>query len=607
MTGDKSLQRKDVAQESKWDAENVYSSWDEWQDELDAVAAELPTLSQFAGALGDSPSVLVDWLELYCRQRRRVMRLLIFARMANAVDSGDTVAKGKMGQVMGLFGKFSAATAFAEPEMIALDATLLEWTKSEPGLATYEHYFHNLLRGKRHRRSSEVEEVLGMLSDPLGSVSQTARELTNTDLSFADAVDGHGGRHHVGQDMLPPTGITSRDRDLRRTAWESFCDGHLAMKNTLASNYITSVKGSIFNARVRGYNSVLESVLSPHNVPLEVFHNLINTFEKNLSTWQRYWDVKRRVLGFDSIHPYDIWAPIAGEGSKIEFKQAVHWISAAMGPLGEEYAEVLRRGCLEEGWVDYAPNRGKMQGAASSPCDDTHPFIYMSYNDNLMSLSVLAHELGHSMHTYLSDRNQPEIYNFYLGDLPSMAVMETASNFHQALTRAYLLQEKKDDPNFQIALIDEAIFNFHRYFFIMPTLARFELEVYTRAQEGKPLNADILNGIMGDLYSQGYGTTMTDDRERTSITWSQFAHLYVPFYTFQYAIGISAAHALAEDVIAGEEKAVENYLEFLKAGVSLYAMDSFKLAGVDMSGPRPVEKTFKVVENLVDRLEGLTL
>ena len=263
----------------------------------------------------------------------------------------------------------------------------------------------------------------------------------------------------------------------------------------------------------------------------------------------------------------------------------------------------LRRGCLEDGWVDYAPNVGKAQGAASSPSYDTPPFIFTSYNNSLMAMSILAHELGHSMHSYLTDVNQPHIYNGF-SDL-SMTVAETASNFNQALVRAHLMQSRADDPVFQMTLIDEAMFNFHRYFFIMPTLARFELEVHSRAEQGKPLTVDILNDIMADLYADGYGDSMTDDRRRTAITWAQFGHLYIPYYTFQYAIGISAAHALAGEILADSDGAVDNYLNFLKAGSSLYALDLFELAGLDMTKPAVVEASFGVLADMVDRLEEL--
>jgi len=428
-------------------------------------------------------------------------------------------------------------------------------------------------------------------------------ELTNLDMTFPAAIDSQGQSHPVVQAVVPPSGIQSPDRELRRSAWENYYDGFLSLKNTLASNYIASVKQNLFLARVRGYDSVLEFKLAPHNVPVEVFHNLLETFQANISTWHRYWEAKRKLLGVDKLHPYDIWAPIVQNQPVVPYREGVEMIAAGMAPLGEEYVAVLRRGCLEDGWVDYAPNVGKAQGAASGPSYDTPPFIFTSYNDTLMAMSILAHELGHSMHSYLIDANQPHIYNLS-GEL-SMTVAETASNFNQALVRAHLLNTRADDPVFQLALIDEALFNFHRYFFIMPTLARFEFEVHTRAEQGQPLTAAILNDLMAGLFAEGYGDTMTDDPQRTAITWAQFGHLYASYYTFQYSIGISAAHALADQILAGSSGAVDNYLNFLKAGSSLYTMDLFDLAGVDMTKSVVVEKTFGVLADLVDRLENL--
>jgi oligoendopeptidase F len=608
MTTNQVLQRQDVPQESKWHSEALFASWEEWETEAAEMESLLPHLSAFQGALTQEPSLLADWLTLVNALDRRLMRLFVYAFFANAVDANDMAAKEHMGQISALYTRFKAASAFAEPAMLQLGEGLLAWAKEEPRLALYKHYFADLLRQRAHRRSAEVEEILSMVQEPFRQAVHTASELTDLEMKFADALDSRGQNHPVIQTTIPST-LQSPDRELRRTAWENYCDGYLSFKNTLASSYLASVKQNLFLARVRGYDSVLEARLKPANMPLEVFHNLIDAFKDNISTWHRYWAVKRRALGVEALHPYDIWAPIvmspAGAAlPAIPYPEGVELICAGMAPLGEDYVAVLRRGCLEDGWVDYAPNAGKAQGAASWPCYDSPPYIFTSYDDSLPAVSTLAHELGHSMHSYLTDVSQPHVYN----DLYPlfMSAAETASNFNQALVRAHLLQTTANDPVFQLALIDEAMDNFHRYFFIMPTLARFEFEVYSRAEQGQPLSADILNELMAGLFAEGYGDTMIDDRERTAITWAQFSHLYTPYYTFQYAIGISAAHALAEQVIAGHDSAPDNYLNFLKAGNSLYQMDLFKLAGVDMTKPDVVKKTFGVLSDLVNRLESLS-
>jgi oligoendopeptidase F len=270
-----------------------------------------------------------------------------------------------------------------------------------------------------------------------------------------------------------------------------------------------------------------------------------------------------------------------------------------MAPLGDEYVSVLRRGCLEERWVDYACNKGKREGAFSSGSQGTHPFIMMSYADDLFSLSTLAHELGHSLHSYNSRLSQPFIYSRY-----SLFVAEVASNFNQAMVRHHLFKTQTD-RDFQIALIEEAMSNYHRYFFIMPTLARFELEMHERTERGAPLNADILIGRMADLFKEGYGDEVVFDPDRIGITWAQFGHMYMNFYVYMYATGISGAHALADGVLSGQPGAAERYLNFLKSGGSRYPLDALNRAGVDLTTPAPVEKAFAVLAGLVERLEQM--
>jgi oligoendopeptidase F len=302
----------------------------------------------------------------------------------------------------------------------------------------------------------------------------------------------------------------------------------------------------------------------------------------------------------ETLHPYDIWAPLTDSNPAVPYAQGVEWIAQGMQPLGDEYVTALRRGCLEERWVDVYPNQGKRQGAFSFGTPDTHPFIMMSYTDNLTSMSTLAHELGHSLHSYFTWKHQPFAYAEY-----SLFVAEVASNFNQAMTRAHLLKAQTD-PAFQIPLLEEAMYNFHRYFFIMPTLARFELEVHERVERGQGLTADDLNNLMADLFTEAYGGEMHIDRDRVGITWATFGHLYSNFYVFQYATGISAAHALAAPILAGDTDAARRYVEFLSAGSSLYPVDALKHAGVDMTTPQAVETAFATMAGYVDRLETLT-
>jgi oligoendopeptidase F len=351
--------------------------------------------------------------------------------------------------------------------------------------------------------------------------------------------------------------------------------------------------------RARRHTSTLGASLFTYNIPVEVFHNLIATFKKNLPTWHRYWHIRRQALGVQTLHPYDIWAPLTEQRPHVPYATAVDWICAGLAPLGQAYVAAVRAGCLEQRWVDVYPNQGKFSGAFSSGVQGTYPFILMSYTDDIFSLSTLAHELGHSLHSYLSWQTQPYVYAGY-----SLFVAEVASNFNQAMVRAHLL---KTNParDFQISVIEEAMNNIHRYFFIMPTLARFELECHERIERGQGLNADGMISLMADLFTEAYGGEMHVDRDRVGITWATFGHLYTDYYVYQYATGISGAMALSNRILSGEPGAAEAYLEFLKTGSALYPLDALKRAGVDLRTPAPVETAFGVLAGLVDKLEQL--
>jgi oligoendopeptidase F len=305
-------------------------------------------------------------------------------------------------------------------------------------------------------------------------------------------------------------------------------------------------------------------------------------------------------LKVKELNYYDMWAPIGKKKPKVPFEKAVDLISESLAPLGKEYVDVLRKGCLQDRWVDVYPNKGKQNGAFSYGAPGTHPFIMMSYTDEVGSMSTLAHELGHSMHSYLTWQNQPLAYADY-----SLFVAEVASNFNQAMMRGHLLKTITD-KNFLIALIEEAVGgNFFRYFFQMPTLARFELETHQQVERGEPLTADSMQNLMADLFTEGFGPKVKVDRPRVGMVWSTFGHLFSDYYVYAYATGISGAHSLAGRILRNEPNAVEDYLGFLKSGSSAYPLDVLKKAGVDLTTPKPVEETFAVMESYIDRLEEL--
>lgn len=591
--------REEVPPQYTWNAPSVFESHEAWESEFASVLESLDDLSRFRGHLADGPTVLADALHNIEAVMQRVGKIDTYASMNHAADVTDQKAAGASSKAQGLYGKALAATAFFDPELLAIgEETLRRWMVDEPRLAIMAHYVDDLFRKQAHVRSAEVEELLGMLADPFSGASATASMLTDADFQFEPAISSDGAEVALSQGTLQKI-LSGRDREARRTAWEHYNDQFLAYKNTLATNLATSIKQNVYQMRARHHNSTLEAALFAENVPVEVFHNLIVTFRENLPTWHRYWAIRRKALGVEELHPYDIWAPLIEEKPDVSYEHAVDWISEGLAPMGETYVSTMRKGCLEDRWVDIYPNKGKSAGAFSSGSPGTYPFILMSYDDTLFSMSTLAHELGHSMHSYLTWQNQPVLYSQY-----SLFVAEVASNFHQAMVRAHLL-EHNSDPTFQINLIEEAMDNFHRYFFVMPTLARFELETHARVERGEGLTADDMIALMADLFSEGYGGEMHVDRQRVGITWATFGHLYMDYYVYQYATGISGAHALSKRILSGADDAVDDYMSFLKAGGSMYALDALKMAGVDLTTPEAVKVTFEVFSGLVDRLEGL--
>lgn len=593
--------RNEVPVGHTWDAASIYPSHDAAEAAFQQTDTSLSTLAErFEGKLGSSASVLADWFETSEQIANSLWKLYVYAGMFSETDTADSEAVAREARVRGLYARVMSTFAFAEPELLQIPAEILtKFRQSEPRLAHLGQYFDQLERRKPHIRSAEVEALLGMVQEPFGTAVNAHSALADADLKFAPAVGSDGTTHEITQGTISAL-LTNPDREVRRTAWENYADAFLSVKNCIGNTLAAGVQQNVFMARARNYPSALEASTGASFIPPAVFHNLIATFKKNLPTWHRYWELRRKVSGYDTLYVYDCKAPLSSQSPVVPFEQAMDWIEEGMKPLGEEYVGVMRKGVREQRWVDIYPNTNKRMGAFSTGASGTHPFILMNYNDDVFSMSTLAHELGHSMHSYYTWQTQPLTYSDY-----SIFVAEVASNFDQALVRAHLLNSNPD-PNFQIALLEEAMANYHRYFFVMPTLARFELELHERVERGEALTADSMIALMTELFSEGYGGKVEIDANRIGITWAQFpTHLYSNFYVYQYATGISAANTLANGVLRGDEGATERYLNFLRAGSSVYPLDALKSAGVDLTQPEAVDEAFALLADYVSRLETL--
>lgn len=591
--------RDEVPEEHTWDIKSVFDSDDAWEEAYKQADEKIQGMSRFSGRLGESASVLLEALQARDELYAEVLRVAVYGGMqaTSDVSNQDYLARSERGD--GLQARAGAAVSYYEPEILALGTDRVnELVEQEPGLQVFRHYFEKLETQREHVRSAEVESLLAEVQDVTFSSYRIHTALENADMKFATIKGENGEDIEVMQGNIE-TLIRHQVREVRKAAWEAYTDGYIGLKNTMAGTLSGQVKSDVFFARAHNYPSALDAALAGGNIPREVYFNLLETFKRHLPVWHRYYQIRKRALGVESLHGYDIDVPLLRSKRNIPWQEGCDIVIEGLKPLGEEYNSVAQKGLREQRWVDIYPNQGKGSGAFSYGTHGTHPFLMMNYDDSMESVSTLAHELGHSMHSYFSWKHQPPVYASY-----SMFVAETASNFNQALVRAHLL--KGDiDQDFELEILAEAMSNLHRYLFIMPTLARFELDSHERVERGEALAADAMSSLMADLYAEAYGDAVTVDRERVGITWALFPHLFGNFYVFQYATGISAANALAEGVLQEGPAAAERYVKFLSAGDAVFPIEALKIAGIDMNSPEPVERAFGVLTRMIDRLDQI--
>lgn len=596
--------RHDVPPEERWNAESVFPTPEAWDDAFRELAGRLGELEPFRGRLGEAPSVLADFFALRDDLLAAFGRLRVYATMSASVDSADRAAQARQSRAGALGARLGAALAFAEPELLALGIDRVrELAAAEARLEHLGPYLERLERRAPHTRSGEVEELLSELAAPFGGAGRAHGTLANRDLPFEDAIDADGGAHTIAQSTIDSL-LHSNDRTLRESAWRRYADAHRDFAPTMAQLLETGVRQTNLLADARRYDDALQMALAPLAIPRGVVETLLDTFRAKLPIWHRYFRAKGRLLGVDRFRPWDVKARMGDTAPVVPFELAVDELAEATAPLGDDYVEILRRGSLEERWVDRSPNKGKRMGAFSTGSPGTHSFIMMSYTPDVFGMSTLAHELGHSLHSHLSFRNQPFLYHRY-----TLFHAEVASNFNQAILRSHLFEKTAGDADWELALIEEAMANFYRYFLVMPTLERLEIELHERAAAGEALTDELMTERTAALFAEAYGDAMTlegDDRERLGVTWAQFhTHLYSRFYVYQYATGIAAANALAEEVRDGRGDAVARYREFLASGGRRDPLDALRRAGVDLETAEPVERGFAVLEGLVERLERL--
>ncbi len=590
-------ERSDIDVEYTWDLDSLFATDDQWEDAFGTVQEELADLRAFEGTTTDDAETLLAFLTRYEEIMRDVANVSAYARMRRDEDTRDSEAQAMATRAQSLHSDASSATSFFEPELQELGREELEsFIEAEPELATYEHYFDDILRLKPHTRSPEVENLLAELGEVTGSPGEIYQMLTNADMSFPTVEDPDGEAVEITQNNFT-TLQKHPNREFREEVYKEFYDEWETVRNAVGTAYRNSVKTNEKLADARNYDSAREASLAGPNVPAEVYDTLVNTVNDNLEKLHRHAELKRGVRGLDDLRMWDIYTPlVTGESPEIPYEEACEYVIDAVAPLGDEYQNQLAEG-LESRWVDVYETRGKRSGAYSGGTYDSQPYILMNYQDDVSSMYTLAHELGHSMHSELASEQQPYVYADY-----TIFIAEIASTVNETLLTHHLL-ETIEDERLRRHILNEYLERFRSTLYRQTMFAEFEHRAHERSAAGEPLTTDALDELYGDLKGAYYEPAVMDDR--IAREWMRIPHFYYGFYVFQYSTGIAAAVSFVEAIREEGESAAERYRKFLASGSHGYPLELLSDAGLDMTDPTTIERALEVYDSYLDEFEQL--
>lgn len=590
--------RDEIDNKFKWKLEDIYPTEDKWEEDYKTAKSLIFEMESYRGKLSLGAHELLEALE-HCYETQRILeRLFVYARMRKDEDNSNSKYQALSDRAQSLLVEFGSASSYMVPEIIAIDEEVLKgWAREDNRFDVYRQFLDGILREKDHVLSPEEEQILAMAGEICNAPAQIFSMINDADIKFPYIKDEEGKEVELTKGRYISF-LESKDRRVREDAFKTLYDTYAKQKNTLATTFVYNLKKDAFIARTRKYNSSLEAALSGDNVEVEVYDNLLNAVEDNLQPMYRYIDLRKRALGLDELHMYDIYVPFVEDvDMKVPYEKAKEMVSKALKPLGEEYVQILRDG-FEAGWIDVYENVGKTSGAYSWGCYDAHPYVLMNYQNNLNSVFTLAHEMGHAMHTYYSNKNQPYPLASY-----RIFVAEVASTLNEILLTYYLL-DLIDDRATRAYIINNYLEGFKGTVYRQTMFAEFERIVHKKILEGIPLTCDDLCNIYYDLVKKYHGDNIVIDRE-IEMEWARIPHFYRSFYVYKYAIGFSAASFLAKGILDGEEGAVERYIEFLSSGGSDYPVELLKRAGVDVSTPKPIDDALNMFSKFVDELASL--
>lgn len=589
--------REEIDPKYKWKLEDIYESDDLWEKDFKRVKERLKELQNFRGRINSAEN-LAGVLKLKDEIGQMADRLFTYARMRRDEDNSRGKYQALADRAMGLSVEVAGSLSFIEPEILALDREkLMGFLKEREDLKVYGHYIDDLLRMKDHILDADKEKMLADAGEMAEAPGDIFRMLDNADIKFPVIKDDEGNEVELTKGRYINF-MESKNREVRKSAFEALYTTYKGLINTLAATASANVKRDIFYKNQRKFNSSLEKSLFADNVPVKVYDNLIDTIHRRLDLMHRYIKIRKKALGLDELHMYDIYVPLVKDyDKKVSYEEAQTLVLEGLSPMGKEYVDILKQG-FNSGWIDVYENRGKTGGAYSWGCYGTHPYVLLNFQGKLNDVFTIAHEMGHAIHTYYSFSHQPYVYAQY-----PIILAEVASTCNEAIMINYLLERAKQKEE-KMFLLNHFMEQFKGTVYRQVMFAEFEKMTHEMAESGEPLNAEVLNKVYHELNVKYYGRDIVVD-EQIDYEWARIPHFYTSFYVYKYATGFSAAIAISEKILKEGSRAVERFKEFLSGGSSDYPLELLKKVGVDLTEPKPVMDALQVFEKLLDEYESL--
>ncbi|GHS95793.1 oligoendopeptidase F [Synergistales bacterium] len=597
-------ERAEIEEKYKWNLENIYPSLGEWEKAFSELSAQVGEIAKFAGTIGGSAASLLSFLRQEESISKELGRLYVYANMKSHEDLRVSIYQEASDKAESLMTRYSAATSFFQPEILALpDGQIDKYLKENEELRVYEFFFSEILREKEHILSAREEELLARTHD-LSNVAQNAfTMLTDADIKFPVIKDENGESVELTEERYYKLS-KSPSREVRRAAFEGIHSTYAIYKNSIGALYAGSVKGDLFYATARKYKNALASALFSDNIPQSVYDNVVGAAIDNAPFLHKYMSLRKRLLGLDELHFYDLNVPLSEEpGGDIPYEEAVDIVTEALSPLGGDYIENLKRGFAER-WIDVYENQGKRKGAYSWGSYGTRPYVLLNYNGTLRDVFTIAHEMGHSLHSWYSHLSQPQVYADY-----TILLAEVASTTNESLLLEYLLRTRSAE-NEKKWLLTYYFDMVRTTFYRQAMFADYERETHARAESGEALSPAWLGALWGELCAKYYGTSLVID-DSLRMEWARIPHFYTAFYVYKYVTGFTAAGAFAasllnlQDIAPQDDSAQQRYLTFLKSGSSNFSLDILQKAGVDLQSRTPFEATLKAFEKKLKDFENL--